>query len=239
MSSLPTTVVRECLDHIEPHLREPIDVATLASRAGYSPWHFQRLFQALVGDSIASYVRRRRLSEASRRLLRSEARVIEIAFEYRFKSHEAFTRAFKRQFTVSPAEYRALGQDRAQCPAAAPDRESLALDRHIQPAIVIERELRMVGISGRFHRIRTGAYDGALIGGLWSAFSRHRGDVKNQHEDTALGIVRPIPESESADDTEALYTAGMQVPATMGNPDHFAHVELPPATYAVFEHHGV
>ena len=49
------------IEHIDRHLDEKLDLASLASVANFSPYHFHRLFHALVGEPLGDYVRRRRL----------------------------------------------------------------------------------------------------------------------------------------------------------------------------------
>jgi AraC family transcriptional regulator len=221
---------------IEAKLREPIDVASLATISGYSLWHFQRVFQALVGETVGSYIRRRRLSESSRALTRSDTRIVDIAVEFQFQSHEAYSRAFKQQFSVSPQQYRALKRDRAQGPHRLLEEAPAHLDRHLQPAIVLEQEYKAVGIAGRFHRIRSEKYDGQTIGDLWRCFFEQRHRVRNAVDDIALGVVSPLETPDLHDDSEATYIAGAQVTSTAGNPETLQTVDLGARTYALFDH---
>jgi AraC family transcriptional regulator len=238
MNPLTVRVLRECLEMIETKLREPIDVGSLAAASGYSLWHFQRVFQALVGETVGTYIRRRRLSESSYALVRTDARIVDIAVDFQFQSHEAYSRAFKRQFSVSPQQYRTLKRDRAQGPCRLSDDPLAHLDQHIQPGIVIEQEYRVVGIAGRFHRIRSEKYDGQTIADLWRRFFEQRHRVCNAVEDVALGVVSPSRVPDPQDDSEAMYVAGAQVTSTIGNPDSLEHVHIAPRTYALFDHHG-
>ena len=57
--------VQKSLDYIENHLREPLSLEKIARHAGFSLWHFQRIFTALVGEPVGSYLRRRRLTAAA------------------------------------------------------------------------------------------------------------------------------------------------------------------------------
>jgi len=78
----------------------------LARAAGYSAEHACRLFKRLVGLSPFEYVRARRLSRAVLELRDARKRVLDVALEYAFGSHEGFTRAFSSQFGISPSRYR-------------------------------------------------------------------------------------------------------------------------------------
>ncbi len=77
-----------------------------ACAAGYSLYHFCRLFALAVGIPPGEYVRKRRLSEAARELAETRKPVGNIAREFGFQSHEAFTRSFRALFGVPPERYR-------------------------------------------------------------------------------------------------------------------------------------
>jgi AraC family transcriptional regulator len=93
-------------DYIEQHITEPITLYNLAQAAGYSPWHSDRLFKEFAGQSPFEYIRKLRLSRAAEKLKDEKSRVIDVAFDFVFQSHEGFTRAFSRHFGVSPRQFR-------------------------------------------------------------------------------------------------------------------------------------
>jgi AraC family transcriptional regulator len=64
-----TARINRVMDHIDAHLGETLDLRALAVVAGFSPFHFHRLFQGLTGETLADRVRRRRLEVAAGRLL--------------------------------------------------------------------------------------------------------------------------------------------------------------------------
>lgn len=92
-------------DYIERHLTEPITLHKLAGAAGYSPWHSARIFKKLTGKAPFEYVRALRLSRAAEELKDRKRRIIDVAFDFVFDSHEGFTRAFSREFGMSPRQY--------------------------------------------------------------------------------------------------------------------------------------
>lgn len=93
-------------EHIEAHLGEPITLAALARAACYSQFHAARLFKDVTGKAPFEYIRLRRLSAAAQRLQETSAKVVDVAFDFVFDSHEGFTRAFARQFGMSPRKFR-------------------------------------------------------------------------------------------------------------------------------------
>jgi len=98
--------VLRALQAVESELCEPLQVVDLARAAGYSLFHFSRLFNGIVHHSPFDYLMRRRLTEAARKLQTSQARILDIAIRYRFSSQESFSRAFKRMFGRTPGESR-------------------------------------------------------------------------------------------------------------------------------------
>ncbi len=91
--------------YIEQHLGEIITLYHLANAAGYSPWHSERIFKKLTGKTPFEYIRALRLSNAAVELRDGERKIIDVALDYVFDSHEGFTRAFSRQFGISPKQY--------------------------------------------------------------------------------------------------------------------------------------
>ena len=81
-------------------------LADVADGIGLSPTHAQRVFARTVGESPDRYRRRLQMEWAAALLLQDDTPVIDIAFAVGFDSHEAFTRAFRRHFSVSPTGYR-------------------------------------------------------------------------------------------------------------------------------------
>lgn len=92
-------------DYIEQHATEPITLGMLARSGGYSPWHSARIFKELTGKTPFEYIRTVRLSRAALRLRDQDVRVIDVALDFVFDSHEGFTRAFSKQFGMSPWHY--------------------------------------------------------------------------------------------------------------------------------------
>jgi AraC family transcriptional regulator len=102
------------LVHIQAHLDEDLSLGALSARAALSPAHFQRAFQALIGETPKKYVARLRLERAAFRLLIQDATLLDIALDCGFQNHETFTRAFRRRFGMPPRSYRAWVRTQTQ-----------------------------------------------------------------------------------------------------------------------------
>ncbi len=96
--------VQRMQETIEEHIGEPITMGELARKSGYSQWHAARIFKELTGETPFDYLRARRLSAAAARL-HDGAKVIDVALDFVFGTHEGFTRAFSRQFGIAPKAY--------------------------------------------------------------------------------------------------------------------------------------
>lgn len=138
--------------YIENHLGEEIGVEDVARKVGYSYYHLTRQFSALLGESIGSYIKKRRLADGAKKLLYTDKRIIDIALENGFHSNEAFSRAFKTVYKMSPHAYR---KKRLNLLIAAKDRLEPEAIRHrlnnitVHPRIVDVPGILIAGIRGR------------------------------------------------------------------------------------------
>jgi AraC-like DNA-binding protein len=87
------------------HLDEDITLDDLAAVAGYSKYHAERIFKELTHRTPLDTVRALRLTRAAQTLQGSDDKVIDVALDSGFDSHDGFTRAFLRQFGITPQKY--------------------------------------------------------------------------------------------------------------------------------------
>ena len=156
------------IDYIEQHIEEQFTMLDLAKQARMSVWHFQKVFHILVGEPVKTYVRRRRLTHASKLLIDSEISLDSLAAMAGFKSQEAFNRAFKLQFQLTPGVFR-----KARTPAKTPHARASINEEYIanifaqtRPPQVDIRELpsmKLLGIQGHFYSCFSDDADGPKI----------------------------------------------------------------------------
>ncbi|MDD4316110.1 MAG: AraC family transcriptional regulator [Clostridia bacterium] len=91
---------------ISRNLDKPITLSMLAKTANYSQWHCSRIFTELTGKTPFEYIRALRLTTAARKLRDGKEKILDIAFDFVFDTHEGFTRSFTKQFGISPLKYR-------------------------------------------------------------------------------------------------------------------------------------
>lgn len=94
------------LDYIEENLYEDMDLNSLASVAGYSKYHFLRVFKEAFLMTPSEYVRRRRITESACDIADTAESISQIGYKHGFNSKENFTRAFKSEHRILPSDYR-------------------------------------------------------------------------------------------------------------------------------------
>jgi len=235
--------VQRMQDCIEDHLAEPITLEQLASAAGYSPWHASRVFRQQVGMAPFEYLRARRLSMAALRLRDHPGRVLDVALDSAFGSHEGFTRAFSRQFGMNPAEYsKRTPPVRLFLPSSVRD-AYLFLTKGAKAATHIDLPrtrvifTQAIGRPARKLIVKRGrrateyfAYCEEMGCEVWDVLSSIAGTT---HEPMGMWL----PESLRAPRTST-YVQGVEVPADYDGPvpEGMELVDLPPCTMIVF--HG-
>jgi len=98
--------IKKVLYYIETHLDDDFELEYLSKIAGYSTFHFCRIFKITIGESVLSYATRLKLERAAREMNKKTKSVIEIAFDAGYKTPTGFLKAFKLQFGTTPTNYR-------------------------------------------------------------------------------------------------------------------------------------
>jgi len=103
-------MVRATVAEIQRRLDDPPGFRELADRAYLSPYHFHRIFRAMVGESPRELVRRLRLERSAHRLLRTDRAITDIAVEAGYESQQAFAKAFQAEYAATPSAFRTTGE---------------------------------------------------------------------------------------------------------------------------------
>ncbi len=217
------------LDFVEAHLKEEITVADMADAAGYSLYHFCRMFNSLVHHTPYDYLMRRRLSESARDLVESDKRIIDIAFDYRFNSPETYSRAFKRMFGTQPSQWKELGWLDERFLMSRLTREHLEhvnAGEYLRPVLEGRDAFRAAGV---MTLVEDG---GETISRLWEILARELEGIEGAEY---YGITwYPVSWEKSG----FFYMAGVEVTAMDSANPALVVKAIPPLKCARFIHRG-
>jgi len=235
-----TNAVQRMQDYIDQHLAEPITLHMLADAAGYSPWHSARLFKELTGKAPFDYIRALRLSRAAIRLRDEDVRVVDVAFDFVFDSHEGFTRAFSREFGMTPKDYcKGAPQLRLFMPDRVHDyylklqrgdedmpRRAKANTVFVQ---VVERPARKLILKRGKRATHYFEYCEEVGCDVWDVLS---GIKEAIYEPIGMWLPKNLRKRGTS-----TYAQGVEVPAGYagGVPDGFELIDLPPCKMMVFQ----
>jgi AraC-like DNA-binding protein/predicted transcriptional regulator YdeE len=230
--------IQRGVDYIETKLDEDVALSEVAKTAGISQWHFQRIFKALTGETLKTYIRSRRLAASLERLLSTDLRVLDIAMLAGFESQEAFARAFKQAFGLTPQKYRSLRDKSLFLKKPRFDEQYLQQLTHnhaLTPEIYEQPALLLVGLRTLFYSVDSEKNNiGELLPPLWGAFIGRLGEIDNKLPGVCYGVVR----QEEAESDRLEYHAAIEVTAVTALPEGMVSVLVPAGTYARFEHRG-
>src|SRR5262245_13840586 len=102
--------IARALWFVESHFAQEITLDDVAAVAGVSRYHLSRTFSLATGTGLMAYVRARRLSEAAKSLAAGAPDILAVALDCGYGSHEAFSRAFREQFDLTPEAVRTRGR---------------------------------------------------------------------------------------------------------------------------------
>jgi AraC family transcriptional regulator len=101
--------INKVIDYIENKIDTPLDLQLLADVANFSPFHFHRIFLAIKGETLNSFIRRKRLEKSASFLISTDKPITEIAVLCGFNSNASFSRSFKEYFNSSATNFRKGG----------------------------------------------------------------------------------------------------------------------------------
>jgi AraC family transcriptional regulator len=218
--------VEQAIWFIESHFAQPLDLDEIAQSGGVSRFHMSRAFVVATGRPVIGYLRARRLTEAARQLADGAPDILSVALEAGYGSHEAFTRAFRDQFGITPEQVRAA-RDLETLNLVEP----IMLDSTPRTDLVSPRfedgpPLLIVGSLQRYHRD-----DAAGIPSQWRILDPHVGHIPGEVPYITYGVV-----ANSDDQGNFDYLAGVEVADFSDPPEGLSTLRIQAQRYAVFRH---
>jgi AraC family transcriptional regulator len=214
---------------IESRFQEEMSLDRLAKMVGLSRFYLSRIFPLETGYSIAAYIRGRRLTEAAKVLAAGAPDILSVALEAGYSSHEAFTRAFRDQFGMTPEAVRKQRSLETLNLVEPLKMESVLTQPVEDPRIEHRHPMRLAGILRRHPMSNP-----ARLPGQWQEFQRHLGNIDGQIGRAAYGVV----DTSTADEGDFDYLCGAEVTKSATPPPELQVMDIPARTYAIFSHKG-
>lgn len=230
--------LEKAIEYIEQHLDEELTSEDIAQTAGYSLYHLTRIFTAVIGEPIGSYIQKRRLSTAAKKLLYSQQRIIDIALESGFGSSEAFSRAFKTIYGISPFTYRKNKTELYLGAKKMLDREAL---QHLsngvtlKPTIIQIDDILVAGI-----RAETSIQHN-ILPDLWNKFHQIHNQISASPDARCFGICetdRKETYLTKDGNISFIEMVGIEVKDSTSLPKEVETKRIQGGRYAVFTHVG-
>ena len=219
--------IEKCIEYIEANIQEPFSVKEIADKAGYSVFHFSRVFRRIMGMSIMEYVRKRRLSLAAQELLQAE-KIIDVAYNHGFDTASGFSKAFRKEYGYSPLQY--IKRMKPFYQQGISDMKGIYTK---EPQIVSKPAFKVAG-----YGIKTNIIGNSYtsdIGAFWENFNGENLEAK------LYEILNPIRHGEigvcmlTSEWADIIYVLGVIVENFSKATDDMMLIEIPEAEYAVFE----
>jgi AraC family transcriptional regulator len=220
------SVTAKAVWYVESHLDSELSLESIAEACGVSRFHLSRAFAASTGTSLAGYMRGRRLSEAAKALAQGAPDILAVALDAGYGSHEAFTRAFRQRFGLTPDQLRAQAHI-DHIPLQEPITMHPSAETPLAPPRVVKGGALL--IFGLAERCPTAGNAG--IPAQWNRFLPHLGHIHGQIGNVAYGVIYNSDDSGGYD-----YMCGVAVNEFPAHPSEFTRLRIPAQTYAVFEH---
>lgn len=225
-------IVLESIEYMEVHLEEKCSIQEVADHVHFSKFHFIHIFQEITGQNVGEYFFRRRLTNAAETLQTNNVGILEVALRCGYNSQEAFTRAFKDYFEMTPAKYRSLNRNLSNLfcyPLVRDNLNPLQEDQIIQYDLVGMDEITIIGLE------YTGSNKKKELSKLINSFLQQMYQQKQLDIDAIKGMFgyQCCTENQNSED-EFYYMIGVKKEETISGLGRMKEITIPANLYAHF-----
>ncbi len=228
-------IIQSSVNYIENNLEKRFSTEDVSEHAGFSLYHFMRVFDMLTGYHLKEYIRVRRLSEAAAKLVDTDVLVKELAGKMGFDSSEAFIRAFKREFGITPTQYRKNNQlihytPKLKVQICPRTNGGIKMDYKVKEM----PELTVLGLKKRVKH-------DSSIPKVWEEFQSRYIELEEYKDAPVVGVIFHDPrftERAPTPDESFSYMPGIVVNEIGSIPKGMEIYKIKPAKYAIFSNKG-
>lgn len=216
------------VDLIEKDLSIGHDIENLAKEIGYSKYHMHKMFTSIVGTPIYQYIKKRRLSEAAKKLLCTKWGILDIALDAGYESQQAFTQAFTTAFRLSPKAFR----DKAKKFSLTPrfeDTHKMKGERIVDVRLEDYKTMTLLGFNASTLK---GFF---VIPKLWKKLHKIKDKISNRvSKEWVFGFNDYKNAEETQNGLGFEYYACIEVESSNNINNSLIKKELPKSRYAIF-----
>lgn len=217
--------ILKVLIHIDENLDEKINIENLANIACYSPFHFHKVFSALMNESVYQYIKRIRLEKASGKLAYSNVDVTSIALDSGFDTPSSFTKAFKKFHGNPPKNFRAIFQEMHK------NTYNLKDLKMIQPEKIENlKEMTLLFVRKQGNYIRSAIEAWKILDEFIARKNLNKNTIRY------FGISHDDP--KITEESHLRYDACITAPSSIKEEGQVGKQVLKGGLYAIFEHKG-
>lgn len=226
--------MNKALIYLDGCMEKEVNIEEAARLAYSSTFHFQRLFHALTGFTVAEYVRKRRLTLAAQELAAGSGRVLDVALKYGYDTPESFSKAFRKVHGISPSAAREPGVSLKAFPRLS-FHISLKGDKDMNYKIMDKEAFQVIGKS-----IRVTTRDGENLRRIPAFWQEVMQDGTHDRLSALAGKMGLLGICMDFDQQQEMITYLIAIEKPEGpTPEGFEEREMPASTWAVFESVGV
>jgi len=227
--------VSNAASYIEKNIKSELCLDTISADLFISKFYLNRIFSAITGQKLMSYVNGRKLMHSLDALLHTENRILDIALEYGFHYEKSYVRAFKREFGMTPGAYRKTKCELKTTPVVNTNNLIAISEKAIimEPCMIVKPAFFLIG--NRCY-VDSTAYEST------NYVAEFANDFYFNGRQTIDG--RVIDESyyghvRYGENAHNYYTASVEVQSDAQPPEGMVKLEVPASGYWVFRYVGL
>ncbi len=140
------------MEFTEHNICSDLSLHTLSKIAGFSPYHFHRIFHSVTGKSLHQFILERRLNNCASRLLYEDGDITNIAMDFGFSSSSSFARSFKKYFGCTPTQYKKTKERKYPVAFAEIPIQQVSFDpeleKHFDEIVLPDLKAVCIGVNG-------------------------------------------------------------------------------------------
>lgn len=229
-------LIESVIIYIDNHLADEVTFDIIADEFGYSSFHFHKMFTVVTGQTIADYIRKRRLEYALLNIVETDKNISTVCFDNGFKSIQTFNRLFKQTYGLLPSEAR-KNKISSECKSiqsiitAYQKRIHFKGEFIMEPKFIEREEFFLAGL--RKHT----SNGWQVIGESWSELKSKMDHIDRVNINVMYGF-EDYSEDFSSNPLEFYYMAAVEVLEDTIIPEGWIKRKIPKSEYAVFTVNG-